>query len=127
MFQQKAFNARPKIGEHMLIVMDKSIHQETLAQPLQTNNNLNSLLLFLLVITASLRLLERNNFYFAKSIIDKDGFFQITIPPGAYELESLNNENKRNIIGEGHITQADYSFTIEPSFSTLGTIIEFSG
>ena len=28
----------PKIEEHMLIVMDKSTHEEHLAQPLQTYN-----------------------------------------------------------------------------------------
>ena len=36
--EQIAFNTRPKIEEHMLIVMDKSIHEEYLFQPLQTNN-----------------------------------------------------------------------------------------
>ena len=36
--EQIAFNTRPKIEEHMLIVMDKSTHEEHLSQPLQTNN-----------------------------------------------------------------------------------------
>ena len=35
--EQIAFNTRPKIKEHMLIVMDKSTHEEHLSQPLQTN------------------------------------------------------------------------------------------
>ena len=35
--QQIAFNTRPKIEEHMLFVMDMSIHEEHLSQPLQTN------------------------------------------------------------------------------------------
>ena len=30
-----------------------------------------------------------------KSIIDKDGYMQSTIPPGAYEIESFNNEIKQ--------------------------------
>ena len=38
LLEQIAFNTRPKIEEHMLIVMDKSIHEEHLSQPLQTNN-----------------------------------------------------------------------------------------
>ena len=38
LLEQIAFNTRPKIEEHMLIVMDKSTHEEHLAQPLQTNN-----------------------------------------------------------------------------------------
>ena len=36
--EQIAFNTRPKIEEHMLIVMDKPINEEHLSQPLQTNN-----------------------------------------------------------------------------------------
>ena len=38
LFEQKDFNTRQKIEEHMLIVMDKSTHEEHLSQPLQTNN-----------------------------------------------------------------------------------------
>ena len=38
LFEQIAFNTRPKIEEHMLIDMDKSTHEEHLFQPLQTNN-----------------------------------------------------------------------------------------
>ena len=36
--EQIAFNTRPKIEEHKLIVMDKSTDEEHLFQPLQTNN-----------------------------------------------------------------------------------------
>ena len=32
-----------------------------------------------------------------KSVTDKDGHVQITIPLGAYELENLKNEIKRTI------------------------------
>ena len=35
--EQIAFNTRPKIEEHMLIVMNKSTHEEHLSIPLQTN------------------------------------------------------------------------------------------
>ena len=35
---QTAYNTRSGIEEHMLIVMDKSTHEEHLSQPLQTNN-----------------------------------------------------------------------------------------
>ena len=45
-----------------------------------------------------------------KSITDEDGFVQITIPPGAYEIEALNNEIKRIIIAEEHYTEANYPF-----------------
>ena len=36
--KQIAHNTRPKIEEHMLIVMDKSTHEKQLLQPLQYNN-----------------------------------------------------------------------------------------
>ena len=48
----------------------------------------------------------------------------ITIPPGAYEIESLNEEFQRIIIDEEHYTQANYPFKIKPNFSTLGYLIE---
>ena len=65
-------------------------------------------------------------FFFQETITDEDGLNKITIPPGAYETESLSNEIKRIIIDEGNYTEANYSFTIKPNFSTLGSIIEIS-
>ena len=38
LLEQIAFNTRPKIEEHMLIIMNKSTHEEHLSQPLHTNN-----------------------------------------------------------------------------------------
>ena len=38
LLEQKTFNTRPKIEDQMLIIMDKSTHEEPLSQPLQTNN-----------------------------------------------------------------------------------------
>ena len=38
LLEQIAFKMRPKIEEDMLIVMDKSSHDEHLSQPLQANN-----------------------------------------------------------------------------------------
>ena len=67
---------------------------------------------------------SNDKFYFKKSIADADGFIQNIIPPGAYELESLNKENKKIIIDKGHCTQKEYPFTIKPNFSNLGSVIE---
>ena len=53
-------------------------------------------------------------------------FFQITIPPAAYEIESLNKEIKRIIIDEEHFTEGNQLFTIKRNFSTLGSFIEIS-
>ena len=61
-----------------------------------------------------------------KSVTYEDGFVQITIPPGSYEIEALDNEIKRNIIDKEHYKEANYPFKIKPKFSTLGSIIEIS-
>ena len=126
--QQTAFNTRPKIEEHMLIVMDKYTHKEHLSQPLQTKNKqFKKAVTFLTGYNGIFKVTDKNNnFYFTKSITDDDGFFQITIPPGAYELESLNDEIKRIIIDKGHYTELIYPFKIKPNFSTLGFIREIS-
>ena len=68
---------------------------------------------------------SNNKFYFLKSITDDD-HIKISIPPGAYEIESLNNEFKRIIIDQEHYTETNYPFNIKPNFSTLGSIIEIS-
>ena len=38
LLEQIAYNTRPNLEEHMLIVMNNSIHEEHLSQSLQTNN-----------------------------------------------------------------------------------------
>ena len=38
----------------------------------------------------------------------------------------MNNEMKRIIIDEGHFTEPNYPFTIQPNFSTLRSLIEIS-
>ena len=112
----------------MLIVMDKSTHEEHLFQPLQTNNKQYTIAVtFLTAYNGIFNVTNKNNkFYFIKSNTDKDGYIIITIPPGAYEIESLNNEIKRIIINEDHYTAAIYPFTTKPNFSTLGSFIEIS-
>ena len=45
--EQIAFDTKPKIEQHILIVLDKSTNEEHLSQSLQTNrNNLKKLILF---------------------------------------------------------------------------------
>ena len=127
LLEQIAFNTRPKIEEHMLIVMDKSVHEEHLSQPLQTNNKQFKIAVtFLTGYNGIFNVTNANNkFYFTKSITDND-HIMITIPPGACEIESLNNEIKRIIIDQEHYTETNYPFNIKPNFSTLGSIIEIS-
>ena len=65
-----------------------------------------------------------NKFHFKKTITDEDGFIQISIPLGAYEIESLIRGFKRITIDASHYTEANYSFRTTPNFSTLGSIVE---
>ena len=92
MLEQIAFNTIPKIEEHMLIIMDKSTHEEHLFQPLQTNNKQFKIAVtFLSAYNGIFNVTHSNNqFYFFKSISDDD-HIQISIRPGVYEIESLDN------------------------------------
>ena len=65
--------------------------------------------------------IKKNKFYFKKQFIEEE-FNQITIPPGAYKLESLNEELEGIVIDKVYYSEIDYPFTIKPNFSTLGSI-----
>ena len=118
LLEQIAINTRPKTEEHMLIVMDKSTHEGHLFQPLQTNNKQFKIAVtFLTGCNGIFNITNSSNkFYFMKSITDEDGFIQITIPLGAFEIEALDKEIKRIIISEEHYTQANYPFKLKPNF-----------
>ena len=107
--------------------MDESTHEEHLSQPLQTNNKQFKIAVtFLSAYNGIFNVTNSNiKFYFFKSISDDD-HIQISIRPGVYEKEALNNEIKRNIIDEEHYTEANYRFFKKPDFNTLGSIIEIS-
>ena len=125
LLEQIAFNTRPKIEEHMLIIMNKSTHEDYLFQRLQTNNKQFKIAVtFLAAYNGTFNVTNSNNkFYFKRELTEED-FIQIRIPNGAYEIESLDNEIKRIIIEKEHYTENDYPFKIKPNFSTLGSIIE---
>ena len=128
LLEQIAFNTRPKIEEHMLIVMDKSTHEEHLFQPLQTNNKQFKIAItFLSAYNGIFNVTSDNNkFYFTKSITDDNHCIMITIPPGAYEIESLDDEIKRIINNDEYFSDEKYPFKLRANFSTLGSIIEIS-
>ena len=120
LLEQIAFNTRAKIEQHMLIVMDKSTHQDKsthLFQSLQTNNKQFKIAVtFLTGYNGIFNVTNENyKFYFKKALIDED-FIQIRIPPGAYEIESLNNEIKRIIIDEGYFTEGNYHLISNQTF-----------
>ena len=108
--------------------MDESTHEEHLSQPLQTNNKQFKIAVtFLSAHNGIFNVTNLNNkFYFTKSITDYEQYIVISIPPGAYEKESLNDEIKRIIINDKHFTEDTYPFAIKPNFSTLGSILEIS-
>ena len=126
--KQIVYKTRPKIEEHMLIVMNKSTHEEHLSQLLQTNNKQFKIAItFLTAYNGIFNVTNENNkFYFKKTITNEDRFIKIAIPSGAYEIENLNNEINIIIIDEEHYTEANYPFTIKPNFSSRGSIIEIS-
>ena len=66
LLEQLAFNTRPKIEEHMLIVMDKSTHEEHPSQSLQTTNKqFRIAVTFLTGYNGLFNLTPKNNkFYF---------------------------------------------------------------
>ena len=112
LIEKIAYNARPKIEEHILVVMDKSTHEEHLFQPLQTNNK--QFKIGVTILTAYNGIFNvtnsNNKLCFTKSICDEECFIQITISPGVHELEILNNEIKRIVIDKEHYTEVDYPF-----------------
>ena len=125
--EQRAFNTRPKIEEHMLIVMNRSLHEKHLAQLLPTIiKQFKIAVTFLTAYNGIFNVTHDNNkFYFEKNF-DEGDFFQVTIPEGAYELESLNEEIRRIIIDKGFYSENNYPSTIKPNFSTLGSIVQIS-
>ena len=112
----------------MLNIMNKSIHEEHLSQPLQTNNEqFKVAVTFLTAYNGIFNVTNSNNkFYFTKSITDDDHYIMISISPGAYEMKALNDEIKRVIINDGYFNEENYPFIIKPNFSRLGSIIEIS-
>ena len=93
----------------MLIVLDKKAHEEHLSQPLQTNNKQYKIAVTFLTGYSGIFNVTNSNIklYFKKTITDGDDFFQITIPSGAYELESLNDEIKRIIFDGENFTKVN--------------------
>ena len=83
LLEQIAFNTRPKIEEHMLIIMDKSTHEEHIPQPLQTNKKQFKIAITFLTDYIGIFNVTNSNikFYFKKSFIEED-FIQIRIPNG---------------------------------------------
>ena len=125
LLEQIVFITRLKIGEHMLVVMDKSTHEENLFQSLQTNNKQFKIAVtFLTGYNGIFNITSKHNKFYFKTAIQDEDFIQFRIPEGTYEIESLDAEIKRIIIEKSHYTESNYPFRISPNFSTLGSIVE---
>ena len=123
--EQIPYNTRPKIEEHMLIVMNKSTHEEHLSQPLQTNIIQDKIaVIFLTGFKDIVKITNKNIKFFNTKLINDDDFSKIFISPGTYEIESKSKKNKRDIIEEGYFEESNCPITIKPNFSNLGSIIK---
>ena len=89
LLEQTAVNTRPKIEEHMLIVLDKATHEEHLFQPLQTNNKQFKIAVtFLSAYNGIFNVTNRNQkFYFKKNLSTRILF----------QLESLKELTKLKV------------------------------
>ena len=87
--------------------MDKSIREEHLSQPLQTNlKQIKSAVTFITGYNGIFNVTNSSNkLYFKKTVMKGDDFIQITKPPGDCEIKSLNNEIKQIFIDEEHFTE----------------------
>ena len=109
----------------MLLVMDKSTHEEHLCQPLQTNNmQFKITITFLTGYNGFLNFYIIELYYTTAIVVDDSS--NMSLKSGAYGLESLDKEIKSMIIEEGSFTEVNYPFVIKPNPSTLGSIIEIS-
>ena len=121
--EQISIDTRAIIEDHMLVVTDKSTHEEHLFQSLQTNSKqLKIAITFwtgyngIFIVTIS-----KTKIYLAKSLLIK------MVSSNYFCTKCLRNrirkiEIKRVIIEEEHFTEANNPFTIKPNFSTLGSI-----
>ena len=112
------------IQESLLIVEDRSTHEEHLSQPLKTNDKQHKVAVTFLTCC-------NGNFNITKIIlfaraIDIDNFSKISLNLGADELESLDKETKMLIIEEGFFHESNHPFKVKTKFSTLGSITERS-
>ena len=89
LLEQIAFATRPKIEEHMLVLLDRSTHEEHLSQPLQTDKKQFKIAVtFLTGFNGIFKFIDKNNkFYFARLLTSET--FSINKQQGAYEIESL--------------------------------------
>ena len=87
LLEQILINTGPKIKEHMLIVMDKSTHEEDLRQPLQTNDKQFKVVVsFLSAYICNFIVTKKNNKFTFISKFERAEFNVVNIHPGAHDV-----------------------------------------
>ena len=82
--------------------MDKSTKEEHISQSSQTNFKHSEMAVtFLCGYNGIFKITHKKDKFFFISVFEGAEYKILHIPPGAYELESSNAENKRIIIDEG--------------------------
>ena len=122
LLEQIAFNTRPKIEEHMLIVMKNSTHEENPIQPLHTNNkDFKVGVTYLTGYNGIQNIIEKNNrFYYItpnnllREIILPPGNYAIVLEKNADDIPSFETKIKELIIENGDLTEENYPFLIKP-------------
>ena len=97
--------------------MDESTHEKNLSQTVQTIKKYSKIAItFLIGSNGIFNVTNENKKIYLAISTTQDGFYQITVPPVAYELESSNEGHERISIEEGHYTEEKYPIFIKPFF-----------
>ena len=93
-----------------MIIIDKPTREESLSQPLQTiNEQFKIAVTFLSGHNGIFKVTNKQIKFIFLSVFGRAEHNIIKSPAGAYEMESLNAANKRNIFEEGYVTEEDCS------------------
>ena len=96
---QLVFNTKPKIEEHILIIIHEPTREEDLSQPLQTiNKQFKIAVTFLSGHIGVFNVTNKQIKFIFLPVFGRAEHNIIKIPAGAYEMESLNAANKRNFL-----------------------------
>ena len=89
--EKKAFNTRHNVEKHMLIVMDVSIHEQNSCEPKQAKKGqLKLAVAFLPDYKGIFNVTNKNNNFIFVSAFEGAEYYVIIIPPGAYDIKSLD-------------------------------------
>ena len=101
----------------MLLVMEKSTHEESFSQLLQTNNKQYKIAV---TVQTGYKGVFKNtnkiNEFYLKTAFDQLDSTSIKKPVRPYKLENLNDEIERNTVEAAPLTEANYAILFKPVF-----------